>query len=1122
MSCFSFLAADFPEIHAEAVEAERLTLLKPRMACIYARRVVEQSVKWAFRYDRSLSTPFETTVSAMLHDPVFKALAGQQIFQRAKDVNKIGNRAVHETTDISQRDAVTALSGLFEFTFWLARTYGKAKPDPALKFDPSTLPSPASIKAARDRAQATQAEAKELADKLAAVEAEREAERQETEAELAELRAQVAAAKAAAEATPDTHDYSESDTRDWFIDKLLGEAGWTLTEKRNREFPVTGMPGGKNGLVDYVLWGEDGLPLAVVEAKRTRISAKAGQEQARLYADCLEQAYGRRPVIYYSNGYDHWLWDDQMYAPRSVQGFHTRDELELMIQRRTTRASLAETDISGQIVERYYQERAIRAIGRSFEADNERKALLVMATGSGKTRTVIALADQLMRANWAKRVLFLADRQELVKQAVGVFKAFLPDSAPVNLLDSRDEEGRIYVSTYPTMLNLINEATDGERRFGIGHFDLVVIDEAHRSVFKKYRAIFEHFDSLLVGLTATPREEIDRNTYDLFDLQPGVPTDAYDLAEAVADGYLVPPKVVAHQLRFVQEGIRYDDLSDEDKETWDELEWDEDDHDAPDRVGAEALNTWLFNADTVDKVIETLMTKGLHVAGGDRLGKTIIFAKNQDHADFIVERFDKQYPHLKGVFARTITHKVEHAGSLIEKFKVADQPPYIAVSVDMLDTGIDVPEVVNLVFFKTVRSKTKFWQMVGRGTRLCPDLFGPDEDKTHFLVFDFCGNFEYFDQEPETTDAPAPPSLSARLFARRLDLVGSLQASGEHADLRASTVDLLWKGICAVNVDNVVARPHRQVIERFKNADAWTMLSVEDMQALATEAAELPNSLPAEREEPKRFDLLILRLQLAVIEADPAFVPLREQVKLIASLLEEQASIPMIKAELDLIVEVQTDQWWEDVTLPMLEALRRRLRSLVQLIEKRRRKPVFTNFADELGDGVELEVPGLVPGTGFEQFRRKAAAYLKTHTNQLVIEKIHRNRPITATDLAELEAILVAEGIGSTEDIAEAAASSGGLGVFIRSLVGLDRAAAKELFADFLDEGSYTATQIHFVNMIIDDLTQNGIVDAARIYESPFTDTAPTGPEDLFPDEAVADIVARLNAARAAAATTVA
>ena len=422
----------------------------------------------------------------------------------------------------------------------------------------------------------------------------------------------------------------------------------------------------------------------------------------------------------------------------------------------------------------------MRAIGDHFENDKQRKSLLVMATGAGKTRTVIALTDLLMRANWTKRVLFLCDRTALVNQAVNAFKAHLPDSSPINLVTEGDLDGRVYVSTYQTMVGKIDEyRPDGTRRFGVGHFDLVVIDEAHRSVYRKYRGIFEYFDSLLVGLTATPKDEVDKNTYDLFDLETGVPTDAYSLDEAIADSYLVPPHGVSVPLKFMREGITYDDLSEDEKDDWDELDWGEDEEgqeiEPPDEVEAAKLNRWLFNEDTVDKVLEHLMTHGIKVAGGDRLGKTIIFAKNQAHADFIYERFIANYPHLdNGNFARLITHTVRYAQSLIDDFSIKEKSPHIAISVDMLDTGIDIPECVNLVFFKLVRSKTKFWQMIGRGTRLCPDLFGPDDDKTAFNVLDFCQNLEYFSQSfvpadrrwrnaVGRTDIQGPPGANPRL-----------------------------------------------------------------------------------------------------------------------------------------------------------------------------------------------------------------------------------------------------------------------------------------------------------------------------------------------------------------------
>jgi type I restriction enzyme R subunit len=705
MSQFAFLQPEFSPVYDHARRAEGVALSDPRAACFYARLALETAVKWMYERDRALRTPYDDALSALIHEPSFRAVVGDARVTKARIIKDLGNSAVHDTRTVAPQSAATALRELFHFSYWLVRTYAKGtKPDAGLQFSVEALPRTAQVEAT------TLARLREIAKRFAdqtkaheeaeAARAETEAKRAEIEAENDHLRAEIAAIKQANQAAPDNHDYNEAQTRDAFIDLLLHEAGWTLDQTRDREFPVTGMPNETGeGFVDYVLWGDDSKPLALVEAKRTKRDARIGQQQAKLYADCLQAAYGQRPIIFYTNGYEHWIWDDASYPPRAVQGFLKKGELMLLHQRRTTRRSLAGVEIDAGIAGRFYQTRAIRRIDEAFERDHQRKALLVMATGSGKTRTVIALIDQLMRANWVKRALFLADRVALVNQAVGAFKMHMPSAAPVNLVTEKQTEGRLYVSTYPTMMGLIDEVQNGVRRFGSGHFDLIVIDEAHRSVYRKYGAIFDYFDSLLVGLTATPRDEIDRDTYSLFELERGVPTDSYDLDEAVADGYLVPPKAVSVPLRFQREGIHYDDLSDEEKEAWDALEWTED-GDIPESVDASAINKWLFNADTVDKVLEHLMTHGIKVEEGDRLGKTIIFAKNRDHAHFITERFDANYPHLKGHFARVIEHKITYAQSLIDDFSIPAKAPHIAISVDMLDTGIDVPEVVNLVFFK--------------------------------------------------------------------------------------------------------------------------------------------------------------------------------------------------------------------------------------------------------------------------------------------------------------------------------------------------------------------------------------------------------------------------------------
>jgi len=942
--------------------------------------------------------------------------------------------------------------------------------------------------------------------------------------ELIRLRAEVARAKKEAANQLDTHDYSEAETRDRFIDVLLNEAGWKLEGAQDREFEVTGMPNehGK-GYVDYVLWGDDGKPLGLVEAKRTKKSPQLGKQQAKLYADCLEAQFGQRPVIVYTNGYQHWLWDDAMYPPRSVQGFYTKDELALLIQRRSTRTSLSAAAINGAIVERYYQSRAIRRIGEAFEHDLERKALLVMATGAGKTRTVIALSDLLIRCNWVKRVLFLADRVALVNQAVATFRTHLPASSPVNLVTERHEEGRVYVSTYPTMMTLINEMQDGRRRFGAGYFDLIVIDEAHRSVYQKYRAIFDYFDSFLVGLTATPKDEIDINTYQLFDLERGVPTDAYQLTEAISDGFLVPFQAVSVPIKFQREGITYTDLTPGEQELWDALEWEEDGP-TPDRIEAAALNAWLFNEDTVDKVLAHLMTHGIRVAGGDRIGKTIIFAKNQAHADFIVERFDVNYPKFKGDFARTIHHGVSYGQTLIDDFSTPGKAPHIAVSVDMLDTGIDVPDIVNLVFFKQVRSKTKFWQMVGRGTRLRPDLFGPGQDKTCFYILDYCQNLEFFNLDPATTEGRLGEPLSKRLFTTRLELIAELDcqatpdASEEPPDeLRVDTASLLRGVVASMNIDNFVVRPKRAFVERYAKPEAWEVLERDDLHDLATEVADLPSDVEAEEEEAKRFDLLMLHLQLTVLRHEPRFTTLRDQVITIAGLLEEQATIPMVRAELVLLEELQSEDWWQDVTVAMLEQVRKTLRSLVRFIEKHNRKVLYTDFQDEIGAETEFDLLGVLPPESMERFRAKAQAFLRQHEDHVAIHRLRMNKPLTASDLTELEEMLTANGVGDPEVIQKAKEESQGLGLFVRSLVGLHRGAAKEAFADFLAGTTLSANQIQFIDLIINHLTDRGVMSASLLYESPFTDISPHGPDGLFASSQVDDLVAILDRVRSTA-----
>lgn len=1129
MSNFEFSKAGWPAISEEARRAEHYAYGDPRSSLFYARRALELTVHWLYHVDESLHAPYNgTELSALMFEPTFKNLVGQAVLAKMTVIRKRGNDAAHKIQPMTDTESLPVVRELFHVLIWLATHYAASveqRPPADTIFDVTVIPRPTPGAAAKTRLQL-----EKLAEENSAKDALLVLARSENvvlAAELAALRVAIATAKAANAVVPDTHDYREAETRHLFIDLLLAEAGWPLTDERDREFPVTGMPRGPlakaddpgAGFADYVLWGNDGLPLAVVEAKRTTRDPRAGQEQARLYADALERQFGQRPVIFYTNGYEHHIWDDASYAPRQVSGFYTKDQLMLLVQRRTSKRPLIAEGINNDIAGRHYQIQAVTKIAESFERDNERKALLVMATGSGKTRTVIALADLLMRANWAKRVLFLADRIALVNQAATAFKEFLPNAAPVNLLTDRDSDGRVFVSTYGTIMGLIDQGgTDGPgalRRFGPGYFDLIITDEAHRSVYQKYGEIFSYFDSLLVGLTATPKDEVDHNTYSLFNLEDGVPTDSYELAQAIADGYLVPPVARPISLGFMARGIRYDDLSADERDQWDLLDWD--DGLIPEEIDAAAVNKWLFNADTVDKVLEVLMTEGRKVASGDRLGKTIVFAKNNAHAEFIEERFNANYPEYAGKFARVVTYKTEFAQNVINDFSRPESAPHIAISVDMLDTGIDVPDVVNLVFFKPVYSKTKYWQMIGRGTRLRPDLYGPNAPKKDFVIFDVCGNIAFFNVEMADSGAGAAEPLGQRSFKARISLLRALDTitapDADQVALRESLAGRMHSTVAGMNHGNFLVRRHLRQVERFAEATAWLTASAADWETAAEHLSGLPSAVYATDtdEKAKRFDLLALKAQLGVISLDAAdvgaFVKAQLLIRAIADALGEQRNIPLVQQNLELIQAVASEEWWEGVTVAMLELMRLRLRGLVHLVDKTKQAIVYTDFEDTLDDLEDLEIHIASPGVDRERFREKLLAFLREHQDQAVLHKLRMGRQLTALDLSELERILTETGGFTATDLAEGVAEAHGLGLFIRSVAGMDRQAASDALDTFVGDATLTGNQLAFVRLIIDQLTQRGSVDAELLYEAPFTDFAPRGLKHLFSEEQVANLL---------------
>ena len=884
--------------------------------------------------------------------------------------------------------------------------------------------------------------------------------------------------------TPKPLELSEYETRKIYIDAMLLDAGWTEGKNWLNEVELPGMPNKSGvGYADYVLYADDGRPLAVVEAKRTCVDVSRGRQQAKLYADILEKKYGRRPVVFLTNGLETRI-DDGRYPERKCAAIYSKRDLEKWFNLQSMRSSLKNVLVDRGIAERWYQEGAVKAVCDAFGTQNRRKALLVMATGSGKTRTVIALCKVLLEQGWVKNILFLADRNSLVTQAKRSFVNLLPDLSVTNLCEEKDNYAAHCVfSTYQTMMNCIDAAKDEEGKlFTCGHFDLLICDEAHRSIYNKYRDIFSYFDTPLVGLTATPKNEIDKNTYEIFELESEMPTYAYDLAQAVADGYLVDFMSVETKLKFIEQGISYDELSDEEKDAYENTFKDENGQ-LPEWISPSALNEWVFNEDTIREVLHVLMTEGLKVDYGQKIGKSIIFAKNHEHAEKIRDIFNREYPHLNG-YAKVIDNYINYAQSAIDEFSEADKLPRIAISVDMLDTGIDVPEVLNLVFFKKVMSKAKFWQMIGRGTRLCPGLMD-GEDKNKFYIFDFCGNFEFFRMNKGKPTANMI-ALQGAVFRLKAQIAYKLQdivyQTPDLIEFRQTLVEDMLRKARELNRENFAVRQHLKYVEQFSNPDSYVPLSYEDTLIMEQELA--PLIIPDE-DEPKavRFDALMYGIELAYL-AGKKYTRARSDLYKKVSAVAGVANIPEIMAQSELIDQILHTDYLETAGINEFEYIRENLRSLIKYI------PIetvhyTTNFDDEI---LSLEWhESELDNDELQNYKARAEYYVQRNQDHTVIRKLRTNMPLTETDVEALEQVLWSE-VGTQQEY-EAEYGKKPLGEFVREIVGLDMNAAKAAFAEYLDNINLDSRQIYFVNQIVEYIIHNGLMkDLSVLQEPPFTD----------------------------------
>ncbi len=1128
MSNFAFLeTATFRDIPDLAKKAEQYALSDPRAAMIYSRLCIEYAVYWLFEHDQSLPRLGQLrqtygkylSLDELINLEEFRDLIDdEELYQGLFLIKAQGNKAVHKNREsITKETAISVLSLLYRFLLEMAAHYQDRAPeikpfDKGFLNTTSGLVPESTLKELSGKVEALEENLKTLQQQK--LEITEELERLEAEREKFRLRR----LQNAQALHLDRHVLTEDETRLRLIDTQLLEAGWDPQGENVNEFEIDNMPlnvfpTGK-GRADYVLWDDNGLPLAVVEAKKTMYNAAKGRHQALLYAEGLERIYNQKPIIFYSNGFQHYIWDDQFYPPRQIFGFLTKDELQRAIQRRATRRHLLNIAPNREIVggqNRSYQLEAVNSVMKRFcDKDKligkHRKGLLVMATGAGKTRTAAAIIELLTKANWVKRALFLADRVSLVRQAKNDIASYLTEYSCHNIVSEKDDENtRIVFSTYQTIINKI----DGdEKPYSIGHFDLIIVDEAHRSIYNKYRSIFDYFDSLVLGLTATPKDEVEKDTFEFFGCSPGDPTYEYTLEQAAEEGHLLMPQSYQVDLGFVRSGIKYDDLSEQDKRKYEETFMDEDGN-LPPFIDSSAINNWLFNRDSVKKVIDYLMTKGIKV--DDQVGKTIIFANNQRHAELIQECFEEEYPEYGGEFCAMIHYKVDKAEDLIDRFKDPVKLPRIAISVDMLDTGIDVPEIVNLVMFKPVYSKSKFWQMIGRGTRKCQDLFGPGLDKETFFLFDFCGNFAFFNQNPNGIENSPSVSLSEQIFIKWLELSKILSEpqfldDQESIDFRKKILDMIHFELKKLEEKkhSVAVRRVLEYLLLYLDRSKLDYLDATDRKILKDHIAPIV-FVPEPDTFAKRFDHFMWKMELDFLEQGNQFENYIERVKDTARKLMQKMNVPDVALHREFIQRLSGIEFWVEVSIQKLDAIRLHLRKLIKHLDRGDRRLFYTDFEDEIVS--ESEIPTFIKPTAESAYKNRLESLLRRHSNELAVSKIRKNETITEAELEHLKGILLSD---IEEDKRQGFSEFLGkqsMDLMIRQLLGLDEEAVKMAFAEFERKYALSDIQMRFLKVLVHSISIKGVISLEEVYEgTQFKDIHDGGIDAVFPGQRADEI----------------
>jgi len=1117
---FEHIQSKWPELHQLAAFAEEYAISDPQSALVKLRCFAEKVVGYLYK-ELSLPVLPTSNIFDKLTADDFTSAVPRLITDKLHAIRKSGNQAAHEGK-VDQQQAIWILKESYFVASYLFMAYanGTQQECPEFKAPEQTQPTNQSdAQFAKKNKQLTQqlaenqARLKRALDELEAAElAQKQAQQQ-----AAKLKQTIDAEKLTQVKTRNeqivnsSFNFNEHETRKRIIDLDLRNAGWNValddesTEDVGKEVKVTDQPTTTGvGYVDYVLWDDDGKPLAVIEAKRTRENIEKGRQQAKLYANALEKQYGQRPVIFYSNGWDIKILDDaQGYNSRGLYGYYSKDSLQYLIKQRSLKKDLNKTPIDTAVAGRLYQMETITRVCERF-SDKHRKALIVQATGTGKTRVSIALAKRLLDAGWAKRVLFLCDRKELRKQAGNAFSEHTKE--PVHIVGKSAKNtaasARVFIATYPGMLRIMN-------KYDVGHFDLIVADESHRSIYNIYGDIFKYFDALEVGLTATPVEMVSRSTCDLFGCDYKMPTANYPLEDAIEQGNLVPYKIVSYTTQFLREGIKKDNLTDEQIAQLEEQGIDPNELD----FDAKQIDEAIKNKDTNRLILRNLMEKGLRDKDGQLPGKTIIFARNIAHAELLAQLFSELYPQHGANFCRVIHSKYERAEELIDDFKSSDENSMrIAVSVDMLDTGIDVPECVNLVFAKPIKSKVKFWQMIGRGTRLCENLYGPGKHKTHFLIFDHWANFEYFDENPEEEDVKQAKSLLQKLFEARVTLAQTALKKA-NMDVFDQTIKLIHDDICLLPMESISVRDNWQVVETYKDLKRLNQFAPQTVSDLLEKIAPLMQwrNIMGQSEAYK-FDSELTTIQTLLL-TDASQIDLAKQ-----SIMNKVESLQMhlneVRSKAPAIADIQTEQYWQYLTHAALEQSRINLRSIIHLRNKSVKPPTSDFVLDIKEDTNQIkEADRLtkIVSIDYQIYRQEVEKTLTPlFETDSVLKKIRSGEPVTEADLAQLSSLVHTQNpsvdLNTLKEFFPESTAS--LDKILRTIVGMDKNAIEQSFTTFVQQihTHVNAKQQRFIGMLKNHLIRHGAIEIAQLYDAPFTQIHDMGLDGVFSQQQ-ADVI---------------